>query len=294
MNSPINFDKHPQPVVQSWPEALTAREWDRRYPGIIDSLGILGGGANVIMQLSHPSVGYGVMESRVESGSVFKHPVKRTRTTLTYLAVAMMGSNADKQAYRQAVNRVHAQVYSTEKSPVKYHAMNPDLQTWVAACLYWGFADSRRTFRGPMSSADEEVFYRLARPLGTTLQVRDDMWPADLASFQQYWESGLQKAHIDDKTRAYLTALAELKFLHPITRFFFGRFNRFVTAGFLPQRLRDEMHFAWSADDQRKFDRLTAVLGFFNRLLPRAIRQLPYSALMWDFRRRIRNRLPLV
>ena len=43
------------------------------------------------MQLARPEVGYGVIESPVESGSVFRHPYKRTRTTLTYLVVAMRG-----------------------------------------------------------------------------------------------------------------------------------------------------------------------------------------------------------
>ena len=43
--------------------------------------------ANVIMQLSLPGVGYGVLESPVDSGNVYKHPFKRARTTGTYLAV---------------------------------------------------------------------------------------------------------------------------------------------------------------------------------------------------------------
>ena len=40
------------------------------------------------MQLARPGAGYGVMESRVESGRADRHPIKRARTTLTYLAVA--------------------------------------------------------------------------------------------------------------------------------------------------------------------------------------------------------------
>ena len=46
----------------------------------------------------------------------------------------------EKLAYRRAVNGAHAQVYSTDESPVEYNAFNPELQLWVAACLYWGFA----------------------------------------------------------------------------------------------------------------------------------------------------------
>lgn len=33
-------------------------------------------------------MGYGVVESTVESGNVFRHPIERNRTTSTYLAVA--------------------------------------------------------------------------------------------------------------------------------------------------------------------------------------------------------------
>src|SRR5246500_1177994 len=68
---------------------------------------LLAGPANVIMQLARPGVGYGVMESRVESGRGDRHPIKRARTTFTYLAVATGGSNAQKAAFRQAVNRAH-------------------------------------------------------------------------------------------------------------------------------------------------------------------------------------------
>ena len=52
---------------------------------------LLAGPANVIVQLARPGVGYGVMESRVESGRVGLHPIKRARTTFTYLAVATGG-----------------------------------------------------------------------------------------------------------------------------------------------------------------------------------------------------------
>src|SRR6202789_4174892 len=99
---------------------------------------LLAGPANVIMQLARPGVGYGVMESRVDSGRIDLHPIKRARTTFTYLAVATAGSDTQKAAFRRVVNRAHAQVYSTPDSPVQYNSFDPDLQLWVAACLYKG------------------------------------------------------------------------------------------------------------------------------------------------------------
>ena len=50
------------------------------------------GTANSIMQLGWPAVGHGVFESKVDSGNVMKVPRKRLRTTVTYLSVALMGS----------------------------------------------------------------------------------------------------------------------------------------------------------------------------------------------------------
>src|SRR6516165_1045700 len=91
---------------------------------------LLAGPANVIMQLARPGVGYGVLESRVESGRVDLHPIKRARTTFTYLAVATGGSDAQKEAFRQAVNRAHAQVSSPAAGPVQYNAFDVDLQLW--------------------------------------------------------------------------------------------------------------------------------------------------------------------
>ena len=82
-------------------------------------VGLLAGAANVIMQLSRPGVGHGVVESRVESGRIDRHPIKRARTTFTYLAVAARGTAEQQSAYRRAVDGAHAQVYSTEESPAR-------------------------------------------------------------------------------------------------------------------------------------------------------------------------------
>lgn len=98
-----------------------------------------GAAANVAMQLGWPEVAYGVIESKVESGALMKHPWKRLRTTEQYLAVALLGTDEERAAYREAINSAHRHVRSTETSPVKYNAFNRELQLWVAACLYIGF-----------------------------------------------------------------------------------------------------------------------------------------------------------
>jgi uncharacterized protein (DUF2236 family) len=273
----------------------------RRTPQLDDTLmgmALLLGPANVIMQLARPGVGYGVLESRVESGRIDLHPIKRARTTFTYLAVAMAGSDAQKAAFRRAVNRAHAEVYSTQDSPVQYDAFDVDLQLWVAACLYKGGVDFYRMFIGEMDDDDADRHYREAVVLGSTLQVPPERWPSDRAAFDRYWQQQLDKVHIDDTVREYLYPIAVGRIqalrLPEIVRRQPEKLNLLITTGFLPQRFRDEMQFAWDEAKQRRFDRLVAVLRTINNLMPRFVRRFPFNLLLWDLDRRIRAGRPLV
>lgn len=284
----------PSQIEMQWPAPLSAKEWDERFPGALDNIGFFGGPANVVLQLANLPVGYGVMESPVESGSVLKHPIKRARTTATYLSVAMLGTTEEKLAYRQAVNKAHSYIRSTEKSPVKYNAFNPELQLWVAACLYWGFANVNTRFSNKWTPQHTTDLYRYASPLGTTLQVRADMWPKDAEAFQAYWDKNMAEFKLDEKVRSFLRNLIDLKHRPYLTRTLIGPLVRFITTGFLPPRLREEMHYTWTEKDQKKFDRFIKIARFINGLLPRHIRQSGALLIMADFRRRLRNGSPLI
>ena len=259
---------------------------------------LLAGPANVIMELARPGVGHGVAESRVESGRIDLHPIKRARTTFTYIAVANAGTEAQKAAVRRAVNGAHAQVYSTPESPVSYNAFDPELQLWVAACIYKGGIDVYRTFVGELDEQDADRLYREGMSIGTTLQVPPEMWPPDRAAFDRYWQESLMKVHIDDAVRDFLypIAVSRIKGLW-LPRWLRERAescNLLITTGFLPQRFRDEMRLPWDAAKQRRFDQLMAVVGAVNGVLPKVVRQFPFNVMLWDLDRRIRTGRPVV
>lgn len=257
-------------------------------------IGLLAGPANVIMQLARPPVGYGVVESTVESGQLFRHPAKRARTTFTYLAVALLGTDRERELYGSAVNGSHAAVRSTSTSPVAYSAFDRDLQLWVAACLYRGIVDVRVAFLGPDDPETADRVHAAAAALGTTLQVPAASWPADRAGFDRYWDGALADVAIDDTVRAYLDDMTMLRFLPRPVGALFGPLNRFVTAGFLPARFRAEMRWSWGPRQQRRFDRAVRVAGVLVRTLPAPARVFPFNAFLWDLRRRIRSRRRLV
>jgi uncharacterized protein (DUF2236 family) len=273
----------------------------RRIPDAVGGMlgvGLLAGPANVIMQLSRPGVGYGVVESRVESGRIDRHPIKRARTTFTYLAVSVNGTAEQQAAYRRAVNGAHAQVYSTDQSPVSYNAFDPKLQMWVGACMYKGVLDIYKIFVGEIDDQVADQLFDEGIALGTMLQVPREMWPANQAAFDRYWDESMARVHIDDEVRDFLWPIAAGRVrgvrLPALVQCRLDDFNLLITGGFLPPRFRDEMSLDWDAEKQRRFDRLMKRIRFVNDLLPTVVRQFPFNWMLKDLDWRIRTGRTLV
>jgi uncharacterized protein (DUF2236 family) len=245
--------------------------------------------ANVIMQLSLPGVGYGVLESPVDSGNVYKHPFKRARTTGTYLAVATIGTESDRALIRDAVDVAHRQVRSTSSSPVSYNAFDPKMQLWVAACLYRYFVDQHEFLHGPLDEASADAVYRDAKRLGTTLQVPERMWPRDRVAFDEYWKRSLDELHIDPPVREHLRGVAALVFLPWPLRALAGPLNLFATTGFLAPEFRSMMQLDWSQRQQRRFEWLVSALRLADLVIPHRAWIFGYQLYLWDMRFRARR-----
>jgi uncharacterized protein (DUF2236 family) len=260
---------------------------------LLNFAGVLLPAANVIMQLSLPGVGYGVQESRVDSGNVYKHPFKRARTTGTYLAAATIGTQQDRDLIRAAIDAPHRQVRSAPSSPVAYNAFDPRLQLWVAACLYRYFVDQHEVLHGSLDDDSADAVYQDARRLGTTLQVGEDMWPPDRRVFDEYWKRTLDELHIDARVREHLRGVASMVFL-PWPLRLAGPFNLFATTGFLPPEFRAMMRLDWSASQQRRFAWLLTALRGADRLIPHQVWIVGFRLYLWDMRFRARRGWPVV
>ena len=123
------------------------------------------GAANVIMQLSWPEVGYGVAESKVDSGNLLKHPWKRAGTTFQYLAVAILGRPEDRAAFREAVNSSYRQVKST---PDRCRGPTPG----TSAARSCGLGRQRLPIRAGTAAA-RAPWRRRCRPSRSVLRRRD-------------------------------------------------------------------------------------------------------------------------
>lgn len=278
-----------EPVVVD--DAATQIDMRDYWDGIA---GFYAGSANVALQmLGAPGVAYGVMESRVESGRVDKHPFKRARTTLTYLSVATMGTDEDRAAYRAAVNSAHRYVRSSTDSPVKYNAFDRNLQLWVAACLYFGWCDTYERMHGPLDDETAEAIYQELAVLGTTLQMPRDLWPTDREAFKDYFLGRLAGAEVDAATADFCRMLIRFE-MTPWWLWPAAKLLAFMNTGYTPWQLREQLGLEWSQRDQALFDTVNRTTGAVCRRLPRAVRNTPFNLYLWDMRRRVRAGRPLV
>lgn len=260
-----------------------------RVADLLNPSALLLPAANVIMQLSLPGVGYGVLESPVDSGNVYKHPFKRARTTGTYLAVATIGTESDRALIRDAVDVAHRQVRSTASSPVAYNAFDPKLQLWVASCLYQYYIDQHEFLYGPLDDETADAVYRDGKRLGTTLQVPERMWPPDRVAFDEYWKRTLDELQIDPPVREHLHGVATMAFLPWPLRALGGPLNLFATTGFLAPEFRAMMRLEWTEAQQRRFEWLLSALRLADRLIPQRTWIFLYRVYLWDMRFRARR-----
>lgn len=276
----------------------SAHEHDPEIRALVEDsltgIGMAAAGANVIMQLSRLPVGHGVASSTVDSGRVDQHPIKRTRTTLAYLVIALTGTDDERAAMRREVNRQHRQVRSGADAPVSYDAMDPGLQLWVAACLYKGVEDIEAVLGIEHDDDTAERLYRYCSRLGTTLQVKPSQWPPTRAAFQEYWDANVATIEMDDLTRPYLQGIARAEFLPaPLARVL-GPLVELQTMGFLPPRFREELGLPWDDRRQRAFDVMMRSWAWADRRMPAPLRRFPFNVYRWDTQRRIRRGKPIV
>ncbi|MCH5643215.1 MULTISPECIES: oxygenase MpaB family protein [unclassified Gordonia (in: high G+C Gram-positive bacteria)] len=296
IDPPDVVDTYQHDLVAAIPRARRRRPI-RQPADLVTGLGPTIAGANVIMQLANPKVGYGVNESRVDSGNAIKRPIKRGRTTGTFLAVALLG-NADDQAYvHREVGRIHQQVYSTAQSPVRYSASDARLQLWVAVCLLKYFIDQYELLYGPLSAREKELVVRMGHPLGTALNVPVSKWPHSYDALIRYWNDEVTRLRIDPPVREELQSLSDLSFLEyrvgrlgTLAHVTLGSFLTYVISGGLPEEVRDLMGWEWTERDARRYRATLAGFRLVDPILGPVVKGMLHLNLL-DLR--VRRRLGL-
>ena len=229
---------------------------------------LAGAGRALLLQLANPAVGRGVDEHSTFVG----RPVDRLKGTLTYVYAIVYGTEDQIKEVRRRVNRAHVPVRRPDNGTSGgYNAYDPHLQLWVVATLYDTANTIIEKIYGPLDDDSADAMYRDYARIGTALQLPADMWPQDRAAFRRYWDAqistlraeapGIRVAHglmYPKRTAHWYRAI-----IPPA---------RFLTAGFLPEQLREDFGLPWNESRERRFNRTMRILALTYPKLPRGIR----------------------
>ena len=227
---------------------------------------LLGGGRALLMQLAHPSVAAGV-----DDHSDFRtHPVRRLRRTIRMTMAIVFGDRDTALAAARAVNGVHARVRGDD-----YHALDPQLLLWVHATLVDSALVTYATFVQPLTERERDEFYQESKVLGELLRIPGGAFPPSIADFDRYIAEMIASGTVSVTKRAH--ALGRLV-LRPRLRLLPGPAMipfEIVTAGLLPQSLREQYDLAWGPAQQRAFRIAKATVPRVVRFTPPLLRVWP-------------------
>ncbi|WP_309106161.1 oxygenase MpaB family protein [Arthrobacter sp.] len=232
---------------------------------------LAGAGRAVLLQIANPSVGHAV----AEHSNFTERPLDRLRTTMSYVYAVIYGSPEQLAAMRRSVNRAHAPVRRQAGINSKgYNAFDGDSQLWVVATLYDTAVTVYERIHGPLDDDSADAVYREYAKIGTALQLPEEMWPADRSAFREYWNRSLASMKVDEvavrvaRDLLYPSAVPVwLRLTMPLARL--------LTAGLLPDSLREDFRLPWGKGRRRRFERTMRLLAVVNPLLPQRVRHWP-------------------
>jgi uncharacterized protein (DUF2236 family) len=228
---------------------------------------LLGGGRALLMQVAHPSVAQGVADhSDFESD-----PWSRLVGTLEAVYTIVFGT--DEQADRTAavVHAVHERVTGEG-----YRANDPALLCWVNATLVDTGLRVYSTLVGPLSTADQEAYYRQATEVAELLGCPRSKQPPDLASFRDYVRTMVGSLEVTDTARTLADSIwrPDLPVPGPLVGPPFS-LAKFLTVGMLPAPLRQQYGLRWDRRRKAALVRALAAAKVAYPLLPRPLREAP-------------------
>lgn len=172
-------------------------------------------------------------------------------------------------------NRAHAPVRrKPDAGSAGYSAFDAQSQLWVVATLYDTAVTIYEKIYGALDDEAADHMYRDYARIGTALQLPAELWPADRAAFGSYWEGCLQGLEADAVTSGVARSL-----LYPADPRTWQRvvmpLARFITAGLLPDQLRQGFGLPWTERHGRWFDRTLRWSAVVYPRLPRRVRHWP-------------------
>jgi uncharacterized protein (DUF2236 family) len=233
------------------------------------------GGAASLLQTAHPGVAQGVYDHSYTA----QDPLRRLEHTMGWVYAVACGTREEAEQVSAIVRRLHERVTGPG-----YRATDPELQVWVAATLFAvGVQAYELVFRHRFSAAELEVHYQQSKIFATILGCPPEALPERYPDFREYYADMLNTLRISDASRA----IAEQVLYPDLPRIFEPGLKaiRLITAGLMPEPIREQYGWTWNAARQARFRLLMGLLSLVYPRLPLRIRTLPRDVYLYRTRR---------
>lgn len=232
------------------------------------------------VQVAHPGIGAGV-----EQHSAYKvDPWGRLERSLALLWPVLYNTPAGVREYGQKLRDMHRNIKGTDFNGKQYHALNPELYTWVHITTYYGMIILADFIGDHLTEAQKEQLFQEWLQFGRQMGIRDQDMPATTDAYWAYLEDTI--AHRLEKNpatdyvlhKAYYTDRVK----HPDSKLSDGVWKVLQTMhgnliwkckiGFFPESFRRKFGLKWTELDQFKFNLISLLMRGLWPLLPEKAR----------------------
>jgi len=141
-------------------------------------------GYAVLLQVAHPTVGYGVHQY----SSFTRDPWGRLLRTLDYVHGTISGGPEMAGTIGARVRAMHRTIKGETGDGARYSAMEPGAFAWVHATLALAVLESHRRFAKPLRRDQAQAFWTQWRDVGRLVGVRYRDLPETIEGFHAYVE----------------------------------------------------------------------------------------------------------
>jgi uncharacterized protein (DUF2236 family) len=242
---------------------------------------LLGWSRAILLQLAHPLVAAGVADhSSFREGGLAA--ARRLHSTVRGMLALTFGDAPGRAAALDGIRAIHRRVHGQLPAAAgrfaagtPYSAEDPDLVLWVHATLLESIPLIYERVVQPLTEAERDAYCAEAASIAIDLGARDRDVPRTWRDLQLYLDRMYASGSIAVSAQA--RALASSVLTPPFAPLVAPAawMNRLVTIGLLPQGVRREYGFAWSAGRERSLTRVTGLVRILRGLTPPAIAYWP-------------------
>jgi uncharacterized protein (DUF2236 family) len=207
---------------------------------------------------------------------------RRLHLTVKAMLALTFGDAPGRAAALDGIRAIHRRVHghipaAAGRFPAgtPYSAEDPDLVLWVHATLLDSIPLIYEHVVQPITAKDRDAYCAEAAAVAIDLGARPSEVPRTWDALRIYMDRMYASGSIAVSAQARELASAVLA--PPLALFVApaARINRLVTIGLLPERIRMEYGFRWTAADERALARATALVRSLRRITPSALALWP-------------------